>query len=42
MADNDLSDVQIEQLLKDAEERMRNAKQVIVSDDSSTKFSLPK
>ncbi|KAM0144128.1 hypothetical protein ACHAO1_000407 [Botrytis cinerea] len=41
MADNDLSDVQIEQLLKDAEERMRNAKQVIVSDDSSTKFSLP-
>ncbi|KAI9646939.1 dTDP-fucopyranose mutase [Ciborinia camelliae] len=41
MADNDLSDIQIQQLLKDAEERMRNAKQVIVSDDSSTKFSLP-
>ncbi|CAD6439615.1 11068252-94a7-42a9-ad6d-ea5fa3bdeb1b [Sclerotinia trifoliorum] len=41
MADNDLSDDQIQQLLRDAEERMRNAKQVIISDDSSSKFSLP-
>ncbi|ESZ99455.1 hypothetical protein SBOR_0217 [Sclerotinia borealis F-4128] len=41
MADNDLSDIQIQQLLKDAEERMRNTKQVITSDDGSTKFSLP-
>ncbi|RAL60193.1 hypothetical protein DID88_000815 [Monilinia fructigena] len=35
------SDTEIQQLLKDAEERMRNAKQVIVNDDSSTKFPLP-
>ncbi|QSZ34831.1 hypothetical protein DSL72_007690 [Monilinia vaccinii-corymbosi] len=41
MAGNDLYDIQIQQLLKDAEERMRNAKQVLINDDSSTKFSLP-
>ncbi|PQE16563.1 hypothetical protein CJF30_00003258 [Rutstroemia sp. NJR-2017a BBW] len=41
MADNDLSDDQIQQLLKDAENRMRSTKQVILTDEDATKISLP-
>jgi hypothetical protein len=41
MADNDLSDDQIQQLLKDAEMRMRSTKQVILNDEEATKISLP-